>query len=79
MVGVAVMIDANKLVFGFSSDSLGEIEWRWINSVKEKVFYQTWKPKQTDIKILKPSLTPTELKQLRLEIIVDLQSELKRI
>jgi len=73
------MMDASKLVFGFSSDSLGEIEWRWINSVSEKVFYQTWKPKPTDIKILKPSLTADELKQLRLEIMVDLQNELKRI
>ena len=73
------MINPKRLVFGFSSDSLGEIEWRWVNSVSEKVFYQTWKPKQTDIKVLKPSLTVDELKQLRLEIMIDLQNELKRI
>ena len=76
---VALMSRPYNLTYGFSSDALGLIEWRWNASAGDKIFHQTWKPKQADIKILTKGIQATDLKQLKLEIMIDLQPELKRI
>ena len=76
---VAAMSRPYDLSYGFTSDTYGLIQWRWNVEDRDKVFHQTWKPKQSDIQILDTHLTPEEIKEITLEIIIDIQSELKRI
>ena len=40
----------NPVVFGFTSDNFGHIEWCYQN--QEKQWHQTWQPKRKDLVIL---------------------------
>ena len=67
------------LTYGFTSDTHGHVNWRWDVEDKEKIFHHTWKPKQANVKILDAGFTPEQCKAIALEIIINIQSELKRL
>ena len=62
----------DPVVFGFTSDNFGHIEWRYQD--QEKQWHQTWQPKRKDLVIL-TKLNAEDKKAVLDEMMVEIEKD----